>query len=96
MKERLYLIDLYSYYGDLLTDKQKEYFEDYYYNNLSLAEISENNNVSRSAVGKAIKDIENKLNYYEEILKLNEKIVKLKKSIKDENELEKILKVLDY
>ena len=27
------LIILYDYYGILLTDKQKEYFEDYYFNN---------------------------------------------------------------
>lgn len=96
MKEYLYLIDLYSYYGELLTKKQQEYFEDYYYNNLSLAEISENNNVSRSAVGKALKDITNKLKYYESILKLQYKINLLKEKYKNSKELEEILKVLDY
>ena len=42
MEERNYLIILYDYYGELLTDKQRMYFEDYYFNNLSLGEISEN------------------------------------------------------
>lgn len=96
MKERLYLIDLYSYYGDLLTDKQKEYFEDYYYNNLSLAEISENNGVSRSAVGKAIKEIETKLEYYESVLKLYSKVKKLKVKISDKKMLDEILEVLEF
>ena len=40
MDERLYLINLYDYYGDLLTQKQKDYFEEYYFNNLTLLEIS--------------------------------------------------------
>ena len=30
------LIMLYDYYGELLSDSQKEYFMDYYFNNLSL------------------------------------------------------------
>ena len=42
MNERIKYINLYDYYGELLTDKQKEYFEDYYFDNLTLAEISEN------------------------------------------------------
>ncbi|UKI27608.1 MAG: hypothetical protein L6V91_03120 [Bacilli bacterium] len=41
MNEREYLIILYDFYGELLSDKQREYFEDYYFNNLSLGEISE-------------------------------------------------------
>ena len=56
---------LYDYYGELLTSKQKNYFEDYYFNNLTLQEISENNNVSRNNAYKIIKDALEKLNYYE-------------------------------
>ena len=40
MKEREYLIILYDFYSELLNDKQRQYFEDYYFNNLSLGEIS--------------------------------------------------------
>ena len=64
---------LYDYYGELLTDKQKMYFEDYYFSNLSLQEIAENNNVSRNAIHNSLKDIINKLKYYEDKLKLYEK-----------------------
>ena len=65
--------NLYDYYKDLFTDKQKMYFEDYYFNNLSLAEIGENYGVSRNAVHNQLKIIENKLEEYEKILNLYEK-----------------------
>ena len=32
MDKSIYLISLYDYYGDLLTEKQQSYFEDYYFN----------------------------------------------------------------
>jgi len=80
---------LYDYYGDLLTEKQRNYFEDYYFNNLTLQEISENNNVSRNNAHKIIKDSLDKLNYYEEKLKLIEKRKKIEKLL-NKNDLEKI------
>ena len=70
MENRDYLIILYDFYSELLNDKQKEYFEDYYFNNYSLSEISENYDISRNAVHKNIKSIEEKLLFYEEKLKL--------------------------
>ena len=84
MKERLYLINLYDLYGNLLTDKQQTYFEEYYFNNLSLSEMSELYNVSRSAVGKALKDIANKLNNYEEKLKIYNNLKKVDKLVDEE------------
>ena len=82
MDKTIYLINLYDYYEGLLTEKQKEYFKDYYFDNLSLSEISENKNISRNAVHKVIKETENKLNHYEETLKLYEKSIKIKEIIK--------------
>lgn len=79
MQERLYLIDLYDYYGELLTDKQKTYFEDYYFNNLSLAEISENYDISRNAIHKQLKEVETKLLNYENVLNLYNKKNKIEK-----------------
>lgn len=81
MENRIYLINLYDYYGDLLTEKQKEYFEDYYFNNYSLKEISENHNVSRNAVFKQLKEVVNKLSNFEEKLELYTKSLKIKKII---------------
>ena len=87
MDNRIYLIDLYDYYSDLLTDKQKEYFEYYYFDNLSLAEISENTKVSRNAIHNSLKETINKLEFYEEKLELYKKRKKIKELIKtlDEN-----------
>ena len=75
---------LYDYYGELLTSKQKNYFEDYYFNNLTLQEISENNNVSRNNAYKIIKDALEKLNYYENKLKLIEKREKIENILSKE------------
>ena len=74
---------LYDYYGELLTDRQQLYFEDYYFSNLSLQEIAENNNVSRNAVHKSLKDIIDKLHYYEDKLKLYEKGKEINKLIEN-------------
>ena len=73
MDRRIYLNNLYDYYKGLFTEKQQEYFEEYYYNNLSLSEIAENNNVSRNAVFKSLKDTIDKLLMYEEKLKIYNK-----------------------
>lgn len=93
MQERDYLIILYDYYGDLLNEDNKKYFEDYYFDNLSLAEIAENNNISRNAVHKHIKSTEKKLKFYEEKLKLYEKDKNIKKRINEikDHSLRKII-----
>ena len=97
MIEQDKLIILFDYYEELLTDSQKKYFIDYYFNNLSLAEIAENIGVSRNAVSKDLKLTTDKLLNYENKLKLYEKDSKLRKIInkiednKIKEELEKIL-----
>ena len=97
MEKRDYIIMLYDFYYSLFSDKQKDYFEDYYFNNLSLSEISENIGISRNAVHKSIKSIEEKLLFYEKNLGLYEKNIKLNdiiQKIEDINikeELERLL-----
>lgn len=73
METRDYLIILYDFYGELFNEKQKLYFENYYLENLSLGEISENLNISRNAVHKSLQSIEEKLLFYEEKLELYKK-----------------------
>ena len=70
MIEREKIIKLYDIYKKLLTDKQKEYFEYYYFEDLSLNEIGENLSVTKSLVGKTINTITDKLNEYDEKLGL--------------------------
>ena len=78
MESRLYLIDLFDIYGELLTNKQKDYFKDYYFDNLTLQEISENNDVSRNAVHKQLKETEEKLRHFENVLNIYEKNKRIK------------------
>ena len=73
MQDLVYYNELYDLYGELLTDTQRKYFEDYYFNNLSFSEMAENYNVSRNAIFRQIHIVVDKLKSYEEILKLSEK-----------------------
>ena len=70
MENRDYIIMLYDFYGELFSDRQRLYFEEYYFNNLSLGEISHNLGVSRNAIHKCIHGMEEKLKFYEEKLRL--------------------------
>lgn len=98
MNKRGYIINLYDIYKELFTEKQRSYFENYYYEDLSLSEIAEIYNVSKTIVGKTLKTIEDKLNNYEEKLSLNkiiENIETIKNKTTDEEtkkELEDIIK----
>lgn len=93
MDTRDYYIILYDYYSNLFSSKQKEYFEYYYFNNLSLSEISENINVSRNAVHKSIKLIEKKLIFYEKCLGLYKKSLQMRELVDkiDDEEIKKEL-----
>lgn len=96
MDNRITIVSLYDYYGELLTEKQKEYIEEYYFNNLSLSEVAENSNISRNAVHKQLKEAIKKLEYYEEKLKLmtkKDKILKLVDKI-DEKTKDKIKELI--
>lgn len=81
MDKMIYLNTLYDIYKDLFTEKQQEYYEAYYFENLSLSEIADNNNVSRNAVHNQLKIIEEKLLDYEKKLKINEKKEKILKTL---------------
>lgn len=85
MEEYIYYNNLYDCYQELLTDKQKNYFEDYYFHNLSLSEIAQNYNISRNAIYKQLQITIKKLIEYEEKLNLYEKKKKLEDILKEEN-----------
>ena len=55
MKNQTYRMTmLYDFYGELLTERQKEFFDLYYNEDLSLAEIAENAGISRQGVRDVI------------------------------------------
>ena len=55
MKNQTYRMTmLFDFYGELLTDRQKEFFDLYYNEDLSLSEIAENEGISRQGVRDVI------------------------------------------
>ena len=55
MKNQAYRMALlYDFYGDTLTDRQKEFYDLYYNEDLSLSEIAENYGISRQGVRDVI------------------------------------------
>lgn len=73
LQKSIELNRLYDLYQNLLTEKQRGYFESYYFDDYSITEISENNNVSRNAVHDQLKRTVIKLTDLESKLKLQEK-----------------------
>lgn len=97
LEKTLGVIGLYDLYQALLTEKQKEYFESYYFDNYSITEISENLNVSRNAVHDQLKKTVNKLNDFEKKLSLREiekdrsKIINKLLEVSKDEEINKLL-----
>ena len=79
MNEFVYYSQLFDIYSFLLTRKQQEIFSLYYEENLSLSEIAEYKKVSKSYIGKIIKQTKEKLDYYESNLKHLELLQKVEK-----------------
>ena len=94
LEKREKLIELYDLYKNLLTEKQRSYFENYYFDDLSISEIALNYNISRNGVYDQLKRVVNTLIDYEEKLKLAYKISKIESL--DDNKLtkEEILSII--
>ena len=83
LEEIIYLNNLFDLYQSLLTPAQSEIFNEYYNDNLSLSEISEIHNISRSAASYSLKLVRKKLEKFEAKLHLNEIIEDIKKENKE-------------
>lgn len=97
MEELVHYTLLYDIYGSLLTDKQKEYFEDYYFKNLSLSELATKYNISRNAIHKQLKETIKRLENYEDNLRLakkNEMLENIIKKTSDEEIKRKLQEVI--
>ena len=72
LDEFIEIANLLEIYSPLLSEKQREYLEDHFENDLSISEIAKNNNVSRQAIFDNIKrgvallyEYENKLKFHQ-------------------------------
>jgi len=81
MKDREYILNLYEIYKDLFTDRERDYFENYYYEDYSFQEIADNYEVSKSYASKFVNSIQDKLIKYESALNIYEKNTKLREII---------------
>ncbi len=64
---------LYDFYGELLTEHQRQVYEDMVVNDLSFAEIAQEQGISRQGVHDLIRRCDRILEKYEEKLRLVEK-----------------------
>lgn len=97
MEEVLFYNELYDLYSKLLTEKQKEYFEDYYFMNLSFSEMADKYSVSRNAIFKQLKITKEKLEEFEaklELKKKRERLIEISSILSDKKikeELEELI-----
>ena len=103
MEEKVRISILLEIYGKLLTEKQNEYMDLYYNQDLSLSEIGDNNDITRQAVRTILLKSKKKLEEYEEQLKFMQKEEKIKKCIEELEEtnadkkiLKKIKQLIDF
>ena len=74
---------LFDFYGELLTKHQKSIYQDFVMNDMSYSELGINYGVTRQGVYDIIKRSDKILESYEEKLRLVEKFLNAKNSIKD-------------
>ena len=83
LQERTELSLLFDFYSELLDEHKREIFGEYVMNDLSLAEISESEGISRQGVHDIVKRTTKQLREYEEKLGLLKKYRELQKSAEE-------------
>lgn len=81
MERKVMQTYLYDFYGELLTEHQRDIFEDFVLNDLSLSEIAREEGISRQGVHDLVKRCDRILEGYEEKLHLLERFLKTKEKV---------------
>ena len=87
MAKNLDIILLFDIYGEMLTKKQQDFIGYYYNDDLSLAEIAENEGITRQGVRDAIKRAEGQLIEFEKHLGLQERFRNINSTLDEIREL---------
>ena len=81
---------LYDFYGELLTEHQKQIYEDVVLNDYSLSEVAQEQGISRQGVHDLVKrcnrilqDYESKLHLVEKFVAIKEQVEQMKRSLLD-------------
>ena len=83
MNEKVLQTYLYDFYGELLNEHQRQIYEDFVFNDLSLGEIAAEEGISRQGVSDMIKRCTKKLEDYESKLHLVSKFLSVKKDVEE-------------
>lgn len=97
-EEYIYYNELFDLYGALLNEREQEIFSLFYEEDLSLQEIADHRGVSKSAIGSAIKTINQKLETYEKkinALKQKKELQDIILEIKDKEIQNKLTKIIN-
>lgn len=78
MAKNMEIALLFDFYGDMLTDKQRDMIDYYYNDDLSLAEIAENEGITRQGVRDSVKRAESQLLEMEDRLGLARRFNQMK------------------
>lgn len=96
IKERVQIAILTKYYGKLLTEKQLKVITMYVDNNLSLAEVADELQISRQAVKDTLDKTTLALNNFEKDLQFVARDDKIKKILQDNKPEEAVRKILSF
>ena len=72
---------LYDFYGELLTEHQQAVYQSFVFDDMSLAEVAEEQGITRQGVHDLVKRCDKILQGYEEKLHLVSKFVSIKKKV---------------
>ncbi|MBQ8029625.1 MAG: YlxM family DNA-binding protein [Clostridia bacterium] len=95
MAKDLEVTMLFDIYGEMLTEKQQSFITYYYDDDLSLAEIAENEGITRQGVRDAIKRAENQLYDFEAHLGLKKRFEETRNGLSEISELCEVIKEIN-
>lgn len=81
MTKNLSISSLFDFYGDILSEKQRDAIESYYNDDLTLSEVAQNQGITKQGARDIIKRAENQLIVMEEKLNLFHKFKEMTNSL---------------
>ena len=97
MKNQTYRMTmLFDFYGEVLTERQKEFFDLYYNEDLSLAEISENYGITRQGVRDVIVRAEGVMTELEDKTGLLKRFMQMKDKVEAIEQAAAAIRAINY
>jgi len=87
---------LYDFYGEILTDRQKEFYDLYYNDDLSLAEIAENYGITRQGVRDVIVRAEKIMTELEDKTRLLHRFMEMRDKLQSISDAAAEIQTINY